>query len=694
MALVVALALVGCENLLGGDDNANSNGSANGDNGQSGDDNDTGAVTDVATPEFSLESGQYVGAQILELTTETEGASIYYRLDFETPSTDDIEYPGTAIPIDSTVAVTAVAVLNDVVSEAHSEVYAIREASYTNQIANGDFSEGTNGWSLWVNPDSSASASWTTEDADGDGDEELAITIEDAGSAPHHVLPQFLPGFPTEEGDLFELSFTAWIETTSSHDFGFIGIWPNDNGIDTDGDGEVHEGFWYQHEVLTSTPRTFEKRVAIYVSPEHDSPRTGFSFPLGSYNGFEQAGTVYIDDVSLELVESPEGLEEIVSSAGMRSVLMEGIEEARDKETGAQRFESLPEADVTAYHVATISHLNLSPYDFEQVGHNPADFDMQTVRMPYFGNLVQFEVYGLPASNSDLVHLAELTQLDWVEVGYTTGYEGQYGGITDISSIGSLHGLRALGFRGDALSIDQIESIVTPQVFPLLDTLELRLNAVQPTTAEVDRVVEVFASFGSAGLQFRDVELEDSGITDEQFMGLYSGLLEPSTPYLEELWLSEWEAPGNLTNAVMDEIASLTQLKQLQIDNHQVTSISPVSALVNLNRLGIEGLDGIDHFSVLAELAELEELFLRGTHFGDSDWAAITGLSDMRILDLAHTEITDITPLQTMLENGAFSHDGEVDLRNNEQLDLNSTAPDNQGTLQALQAAGVEVLLN
>lgn len=63
----------------------------------------------VATPVFSLEGGYYTEEQTLTITTETEGAQIYYTLNGATPTTESTLYEGP-ITLNETVTVKAIAV--------------------------------------------------------------------------------------------------------------------------------------------------------------------------------------------------------------------------------------------------------------------------------------------------------------------------------------------------------------------------------------------------------------------------------------------------------------------------------------------------------------------------------------------------------------------------------------------------------
>lgn len=78
----------------------------------------------VATPVFSLEGGYYSEEQSLEITTETEGASIYYTLDGTTPTNESTLYT-EPIKLTETVTVKAIA-MKDGMSNS-----AMASATYT-----------------------------------------------------------------------------------------------------------------------------------------------------------------------------------------------------------------------------------------------------------------------------------------------------------------------------------------------------------------------------------------------------------------------------------------------------------------------------------------------------------------------------------------------------------------------------------
>lgn len=78
----------------------------------------------VATPVFSLEGGYYSEEQTLEITTETEGASIYYTLDGTTPTNESTLYTEPII-LTETVTVKAIAMKDGMANS------AMTSATYT-----------------------------------------------------------------------------------------------------------------------------------------------------------------------------------------------------------------------------------------------------------------------------------------------------------------------------------------------------------------------------------------------------------------------------------------------------------------------------------------------------------------------------------------------------------------------------------
>lgn len=87
-------------------------------------------VSDLETPEASLESGEYVGEQRVLLTTETENVDIYYTTNGSEPSVNSTKYK-KAITISDSCTLKAIAVKKGIlVSDVMIERYDIRPETY------------------------------------------------------------------------------------------------------------------------------------------------------------------------------------------------------------------------------------------------------------------------------------------------------------------------------------------------------------------------------------------------------------------------------------------------------------------------------------------------------------------------------------------------------------------------------------
>ena len=79
----------------------------------------------VATPTFSPAGGLYTSTQNVELACATGGATIYYTLDGSTPTGSSTEYTGTAITVDATTTIKAIAIKGSDESYVASATYTI-----------------------------------------------------------------------------------------------------------------------------------------------------------------------------------------------------------------------------------------------------------------------------------------------------------------------------------------------------------------------------------------------------------------------------------------------------------------------------------------------------------------------------------------------------------------------------------------
>lgn len=82
---------------------------------------------DVAVPTFTPAEGVYYGSQNVSIECETEGASVYYTTDGTEPTTSSTLYT-SAIVVDETTTIKAMAVKGSTISSIVSATYTIRDA--------------------------------------------------------------------------------------------------------------------------------------------------------------------------------------------------------------------------------------------------------------------------------------------------------------------------------------------------------------------------------------------------------------------------------------------------------------------------------------------------------------------------------------------------------------------------------------
>lgn len=83
-----------------------------------------GSTPQVSTPTFSPAAGVYTSAQDVEISTTTDGATIYYTTDGTAPTTNSSVY-SSAIPVSTTTTIKAIAVL------ANYDDSSVASATYT-----------------------------------------------------------------------------------------------------------------------------------------------------------------------------------------------------------------------------------------------------------------------------------------------------------------------------------------------------------------------------------------------------------------------------------------------------------------------------------------------------------------------------------------------------------------------------------
>lgn len=143
-------------------------------------------------------------------------------------------------------------------------------------------------------------------------------------------------------------------------------------------------------------------------------------------------------------------------------------------------------------------------------------------------------------------------------------------------------------------------------------------------------------------------------------------------------------------NVILSDISDLkgleycTALTELVLfENHQIIDISPLSGLTNLRELDLSG-NQISDLTPLAKLTNLTELQLSRNQI--SDLRPLAGLTNLTELDLGWNEISDIAVL---VSNSGCGSGDYIEICEN-YLDLTPRSDDMQD-IQTLIDRGVHV---
>ncbi|WP_299294486.1 leucine-rich repeat domain-containing protein [uncultured Tateyamaria sp.] len=101
----------------------------------------------------------------------------------------------------------------------------------------------------------------------------------------------------------------------------------------------------------------------------------------------------------------------------------------------------------------------------------------------------------------------------------------------------------------------------------------------------------------------------------------------------------------NALTTLPTEIAMLDSVTYIELDDTQITDLSPLESLQGLTRLDLISTPVTD-IALLARLANLTELNLDNTNV--TDITSLAGLANLTRLYLGYTPVTDITPLAAL----------------------------------------------
>ncbi|MBD2009511.1 leucine-rich repeat domain-containing protein [Microcoleus sp. FACHB-45] len=269
---------------------------------------------------------------------------------------------------------------------------------------------------------------------------------------------------------------------------------------------------------------------------------------------------------------------------------------------------------------------------------------------------------------TDISSLGSLTNLTTLDLGNNQ--------ITDISPLGSLTNLTKLN-----LWANQITDISALRELTNLTTLELNKNQITDisslgwltnlTTLELNR--NQITDISSLGwlTNLTRLELSDNQITDISSLGSLTNLTWLD---LRDNQINDISSLGSLTNLKsldlrdnqindISSLGSLTNLKSLQLWRNQITDISSLGSLTNLTRLELRD-NQITDISSLGSLTNLTWLDLRDNQINDiSSLGSLTNLTE---LPLRNNQINDISSL------GSRTNLRALDLYNNQINDISS----------------------
>jgi len=109
-------------------------------------------------------------------------------------------------------------------------------------------------------------------------------------------------------------------------------------------------------------------------------------------------------------------------------------------------------------------------------------------------------------------------------------------------------------------------------------------------------------------------------------------------------------------------LAQLTHLRSLSIDGGEVTDLSSLTCLPQLESLQLGGETSVTDFSVLAKLTNLRHIVLSTATV--TDLSPLTHLTKLTMLQLEFTSVTDLSPLAglTELQSLFLNHTKVTDL--------------------------------
>jgi Leucine-rich repeat (LRR) protein len=236
------------------------------------------------------------------------------------------------------------------------------------------------------------------------------------------------------------------------------------------------------------------------------------------------------------------------------------------------------------------------------------------------------------ADNAD-VALADLNELHILDI---TDFDGQDGGITDLTGIHLLSNLDSLGlWTNNVSNLDPIVgmtqinalhlqdnplgftalSVVTDENFPQLSSLFIS-NEVDLGT-DIDAVIGIFEDLPN----LEDIGMGDFNLSDSQFSDLYDRVISLDLNSFCGLDIYH----NNFTDTTLEIIGNISNLEWINLNGNPISDLALISNLTNLQQILIDSTG-------VTNLEPLRSLYDAGAF--DQDWNRI----DVQNLSL------DLTP--------------------------------------------------
>lgn len=229
----------------------------------------------------------------------------------------------------------------------------------------------------------------------------------------------------------------------------------------------------------------------------------------------------------------------------------------------------------------------------------------------------------LALSNNNITDISTIKNLSNLHIAYFG-----YNKITDISALSSLPNIDTINF-----SNNQISDISPIKDLSNLDDMNFSSNAGIGSKEHLEANTEVLRNLKSKDklkyISLDEINLGDNGVS-----------FVKNLPNLEIF--SAYKAGISDVSVFKDS----PKLYRLVLGSNNITDISKLSSLVNLNYLDLCYNKNISDISVLSSLNKLETLYLHVNNI--SDISALRGLSNLTTLEISNNKISDISALKDL----------------------------------------------